>query len=273
MAKRNGVKKPEEGLIFRESEIVEQHKEKVNSVLNTEIKVIAKNESQKELIRSIKGNEITICTGKAGTGKTYVSLAFALQLLRNRNNKFNKLYLIKSVTTLRDEGVGFLKGSLQEKLEPFMWSFYINMEKMMGETEMRQLLDYQLVRPFPLAYARGTTLDNALIIADEMQNVSLDNARTLLTRIGKNSKMMLLGDSNQIDLKIKKGSSLEPLMSMFNGVENIGCVRMDDNDVNVRNPLINIIEEKFKYYVDGDNSNHKIPRPKIEPEYIRNENK
>ena len=250
MAKRNG-KKPEEGIFLTEKEKTARAKENVNSVLNTEIKVIAKNESQKELIRSIKGNEITICTGKAGTGKTFVSLALALGLLKQKTSKFSKLYLVKSVTTLRDEGVGFLKGSLQEKLEPFMWSFFINMEKMMNETEMKQLLEYDVVRPFPLAYARGTTLDNALIIADEMQNVSTDNARTLLTRIGKNSKMILLGDSNQIDLKNKEESSLEPLLKMFNGVEKIGCVRMDDNDINIRNPLINIIEEKFKFYYEN----------------------
>ena len=251
MAKRNNGKKLEDDILITEQDFLNRAKEKVNSVLSTEIKVIAKNESQKELIRSIKSNEITICTGKAGTGKTFVSLALALGLLKQATTKFSKLYLVKSVTTLRDEGIGFLKGSLQEKLEPFMWSFFINMEKMMGESDMKQLLDYGIVRPFPLAYARGTTLDNALIIADEMQNVSTDNARTLLTRIGKNSKMILLGDSNQVDIKNKSESSLEPLLRMFNDVEKIGCVRMDDNDINVRNPLINIIEEKFKFYYEN----------------------
>jgi len=247
MAKKNGRT---ETFVISEKEKVEREKEKVNSVLNTEFKVIAKNESQKELIRSIKKNEITICTGKAGTGKTFVSLAFALGLLKANNNPFNKLYLVKSVTTLKGEEVGYLKGTLQEKIEPFMWSFLINMEKLMDDSMVKQLFDYDLIRPFPLAYARGTTLDNCIIIADEMQNVALDNARTLLTRIGKNSKMILLGDSNQIDLRNKVESSLEPLLAMFNGIEQIGCIRMNDNDVNVRNPLINIIEEKFKFYYE-----------------------
>jgi phosphate starvation-inducible PhoH-like protein len=244
MAKR----KIEEGIVLTEKEILERAKEKVNSVLNTEFKVIAKNESQKELIRSIKKNEITICTGKAGTGKTYVSLAFALGLLKAKNNPFNKLYLVKSVTTLKGEEVGYLKGTLQEKIEPFMWSFLINMEKFIDDSTIKMLMDYDLIRPFPLAYARGTTLDNCIIIADEMQNVALDNARTLLTRIGKNSKMILLGDSNQIDLRNKVESSLEPLLDMFNSVEKIGTIRMNDKDINVRNPIINTIEEKFKEY-------------------------
>lgn len=246
MAKRNSIKQGE--IIFL-SEILRQ-KEKINSVLNTEIKVIAKNESQKELIRSIKGNEITICTGKAGTGKTYVSLAFALSLLKARSNNFNKLYLVKSVTTLKGEEIGYLKGTLKDKIEPFMWSFLINMEKMIEDNVIAQLIESDLVRPFPLAYARGTTFDNAIIIADEMQNISLDNARTLLTRIGKNSKMILLGDSNQIDLRNKNETSLEPLMKMFNNVKEIGCIRMNDKDFNVRNPIINIIEEKFKKYYE-----------------------
>lgn len=240
----------DEDFILSEKEILERAKEKVNSVLNTEFKVIAKNESQKELIRSIKNNEITICTGKAGTGKTFVSLAFALGLLKARNNNFNKLYLVKSVTTLKGEEIGYLKGTLQEKIEPFMWSFLINMEKLIDDSIINQLLENDLVRPFPLAYARGTTLDNAIIVADEMQNVSLDNARTLLTRIGKDSKMVLLGDSNQIDLKNKDESSLDPLLAMFSGVEKIGCIKMNDKDVNVRNPLINIIEDKFKFYYE-----------------------
>jgi len=247
MAKRNG-KRQEEGLVFSEVEVIARAKEKVNSVLNTEIKVIAKNESQKELIRSIKGNEITICTGKAGTGKTFVSLAFALGLLTAKNNPFQKLYLVKSVTTLKGEEIGYLKGTLQEKIEPFMWSFIINMEKMVDDGVIKNLIDEDFVRPFPLAYARGTTLDNSLIIADEMQNVSLDNARTLLTRIGTNSKMVLLGDSNQVDLKNKSESSLEPLLKMFGNINKIGCVRMNDKDANVRNPLIDVLEEGFKKY-------------------------
>jgi len=136
-----------------------------------------------------------------------------------------------------------------------MWSFLINMEKLLDDSTIKQLIDHDLVRPFPLAYARGTTLDNAIIIADEMQNVVLDNARTLLTRIGKNSKMILLGDSNQVDLKNKTESSLEPLLGMFDNIEKIGCVRMNDNDVNVRNPIITILEEKFQEYYANNYTN------------------
>jgi len=235
-----------------ETEIRNRNKEKINNVLFTEIKVIAKNESQRELIRSIKNNEVTICTGKAGTGKTYVSLAFALNLLKSNNNNFDKLFLIKSVTTLKGEEIGYLKGTLQEKIEPFMWSYFLNLEKIVSDEIITTLFVEKIVRPIPLAYARGITLDNAIIIGDEMQNISLENARTLVTRIGENSKIILIGDSNQIDLKNKKESSLVPLLSMFEDIDKIGCIWMNDNDENIRNPLIDIMEEKFKLYYENE---------------------
>jgi len=223
-------------------------KEEIGKLLPNDIKIIAKNESQKKLINSIKNNEITICAGRAGTGKTFVAIAYALSLLRKSSNRFKKIYLVKSVTTLKGEELGFLKGDLKEKIDPFMWSFYINMEKLILESSMKTLLDKDIIRPFPLAYMRGASLDDCIIIADEMQNVTLDNSLTLLTRIGSNSKLILLGDINQIDMKNKHESSLEILLDMFEEVQNIGVIRMSNEDTNVRNPLIAVIEEKYLEY-------------------------
>lgn len=223
-------------------------KEQISKLLPKNIKIISKNDSQKKLINSIKNNEITICAGPAGTGKTYVAVAYALSLLRKTNNRFKKIYLIKSVTALKGEELGFLKGDLKEKFDPFMWSFYINMEKIIISSSMKTLLDDDIIRPFPLAYIKGSSLDDCIIIADEMQNISFDNSRTLLTRIGSNSKLIVLGDINQIDMKNKSDSSLEQLLGLFNDVQNIGVIRMSKEDTNVRNPLINIIEEKYDNY-------------------------
>lgn len=228
---------------------IEMIKREIAKYLPNDIKIIAKNESQKMLINSIKNNEITICAGRAGTGKTYVAMAYALSLLRKSSNRYKKIYLVKSVTTLKGEELGFLKGDLKEKIDPFMWSFYINMEKLVLESTVKQLIDTNVVRPFPLAYMRGVSLDDCIIIADEMQNVNLDNSQTLLTRIGSNCKMIVLGDVNQIDMKDKADSSLRALVEMFEGVDNIGVIRMDEADENVRNPLIKIIEEKYKQYL------------------------
>jgi phosphate starvation-inducible PhoH-like protein len=245
MPKKN---KTNTSLGFTKKGVKDEKKEIIKSIITRDVKVVGKNESQKELIRSFKDNEITICTGKAGSGKTYLALAYALDLLRKTSNYYQKIYLIKSVTTLKGEEVGYLKGNLEEKIKPFMWSFTINMEKMHESHVVDQLLEAKVIEPLPLAFARGASLDNCIIIADEMQNISLDNSRTLLTRIGENSKMILLGDSNQIDLKNKKESSLDTLLQIFDGVEGIGTIRMSDEDKNVRNPIIDVIESKYEEY-------------------------
>jgi len=155
------------------------------------------------------------------------------------------IYLVKSVTTLKGEELGYLKGDLKDKMDPFMWSYYINMEKLIIESSMKTLLEKEIIRPFPLAYMRGVSLDDCIIIADEMQNVTLDNSLTLLTRIGSNTKLILLGDINQIDMKNKHDSSLEQLLNMYVNTDNIGVIEMSNEDVNVRNPIIAVIEEKY----------------------------
>ena len=192
------------------------------------------------------------------THNTFVALAYALSLLRKTENRYKRIYLVKSVTTLKGEEIGFLKGDFKEKIEPFMWSFYINMEKVIHESSIKVLIDKEIIRPFPLAYIRGSSLDDCIIIADEMQNVTLDNSKTLLTRIGSNAKLILLGDTNQIDLKIKSESSLNVLLKMFNDVENIGVIEMDKDDVNIRNPLITIIENKFKEHLESNKTKKQV---------------
>jgi phosphate starvation-inducible PhoH-like protein len=229
--------------------IITRVKEGISELIPNDIKILARNESQKNLINSIKNNEITICAGRAGTGKTYVAIAYALSLLRKPTNRYKKIYFVKSVITLKGEELGFLKGDLKEKIDPFMWSFYINMEKLILESSMKTLIANNVIIPFPLAYMRGATLDDCIIIADEMQNVTLDNSLTLLTRIGSNCKLILLGDINQIDMKDKSESSLETILSMFEDVQNIGVIHMSKEDKNVRNPLIDIIEAKFLEYM------------------------
>jgi len=227
---------------------INEVKQAIKRLINKDTKIIAKNESQKKLIQSIKQNEITVCAGPAGTGKTFVALALALSLLRKENNRYKTIYLVKSVTTLKGEEVGYIKGDLMDKIEPAMWSFFINIEKMILKSTLNSLMAQDIIVPVPLAYIKGASLDDCIIIADEMQNVSLDNSRILLTRIGSNCKLIVLGDINQIDLRNKKDSSLEVLLSLFDGVSDIRVVEMSKEDTNVRNPLINVIEDKYDEY-------------------------
>jgi len=228
-------------------------KKEIETLIPKNIRIKAKNDNQIKLINSIRNNQITIAAGPPGTGKTFVSVAYALSLLRKQENRFKNIYLVKSVTTLKNEEVGYLKGGLQEKIEPVMWSFLINMEKLITAKNIDTLMDKEIIRPVPLAYVRGASLDNCIIIADEMQNVSLDNSRTLLTRIGSDCKLILLGDVNQIDIRNKKESSLEKLLDIFNDTEDFGVINMDLNDAeNVRNPLITTIENKYNEYYESN---------------------
>lgn len=230
-------------------------KSAIKNLIPKDTKIIAKNESQKKLIQSIKKNEITVCAGPAGTGKTFVALALALSLLRKDGNRFKTIYLVKSVTTLKNEEVGFIKGDLKDKIDPAMLSFYINIEKLVLKNTFTGLIAQDIIRPFPLAYIRGVSLDDCIIIADEMQNVTFDNSRTLLTRIGSNCKMIVLGDINQVDMKNKSESSLDVLLNMFDDVDKMGVIRMSEEDKNIRNPLINVIEEKYKEYIAANPTN------------------
>lgn len=244
-------KKATEDFEISKIDINAREKEKINNIITENVKLKAKNDSQLRLLKSMKENQITICNGVAGSGKTICSIFMALNLLKDRGNNYQKIFLVKSVTTLKGEEIGFLKGDLREKIDPFMESFKNNASKLFKNTNVNSLFETSIIKFLPLAYIRGTNLDNCIVILDELQNVSIDNARTLMTRIGENCKIICLGDSNQIDLKNKKDSSLDVVFNIFNNVDDIGCILMDINDENCRNPIIKIIETKFKEFHDG----------------------
>ena len=223
------------------TEVVNEDSFKV-AHLNLKFKPITN--GQHNLENQIRKNTLTFCKGPAGTGKTFVSIAVALQLLKE-NPEINKICLVKSVSTLPDEEVGFLKGTLLEKMDPVMWSFIANFEKLIGEKVTNILKEKGIVEIKPIAYLRGVSLDNAIILVDETQNISVQNMRTILTRLGKNSKMIFLGDTQQIDIRNRKLSSLDFLFKHFTEVQDLGFVELTDEDI-VRNPLIKRIEKKFR---------------------------
>lgn len=252
MAKTTNKKKKDDTFEITADAVNDREKKIINDMIFERVNLSAKNESQKRLLRSIKENQITICNGVAGSGKTLCSIYMALSLLKDTSNYYQKILLVKSVTVLKNEELGFLKGDIREKVDPFMESFKGNAKKLFNMTNIDSIFESKIIHFLPLAYIRGTNLDNAIVILDETQNVSIDNARTLLTRIGANSKIICLGDTNQIDLKNKKDSSLEVLLKIFEGIDDIGCITMDENDENCRNPIIKTIEEKFKSYTNNN---------------------
>ena len=246
MGRRKFKEIPEEDLQELNNFLEKSNKQESVLLSTLNVNVKCKTENQKKLINSIKENEITICSGLPGTGKTFLSCAQALKLLKSRNPaKYKRIVLIKSVTTLKNEEIGFLKGSLEEKMEPYIDSFMDNFRKLIGKSRTNSLRGFGLIEVLPIAFARGRSIDNSIIIIDEAQNISMDNIRTLMTRIGNDSKMIILGDIKQKDIRNKNDSALEVVIEKFKEIDKFGCVELrDPNDV-IRNPIIRIIESIF----------------------------
>ena len=216
----------------------------INKAIDSiQVRVVCKNENQKKVINAIKDNQITIISGLPGTGKTFLACAEALKLLKS--GEYKKIILVKSITELVGESLGTLPGEIGNRLEPFMNSFVDNFEKLIGEDLTKRLFDLGIIKVLPLAYARGRSLDESLIVGDEIQNISINNMHTLLTRIGNNSKMILLGDKKQKDIKNRRESSLEIITEMFKDEEDFGYVELNNPDDIVRNKIIQRIEAKF----------------------------
>ena len=216
--------------------------------LNIDIK--CKNINQKKFINLIADNKIVVAAGPAGTGKTYLACAQALRLLKT-DNKFNKIILVKSVTVLEGEEVGFLKGDIKEKMYPFTISFLDNFHKLVGEGITQIMLDQGIIQILPLAFIRGRSIDNAIIIVDEAQNITQKNMRSTMTRIGTDTKMVITGDTKQIDMKNTKLSSLDLVVKLFSEKDNIGTMVFDKDDI-VRDPIVKLIEETFDEWEENN---------------------
>ena len=220
----------------------EEHSHRVETkntvdIKNIPIRVKCLNEKQKKLKKSIEEKEITIAIGPAGTGKTYLTLITALHLLKSRPEKYKKIVLMNSVVVIRGEELGFLPGTLQEKMEPYMWSYTGNLNKIFGNrTTSKKLMDAGIITIEPIAYVRGNTMDNSIVIIDETQNIDFHTFKTIVTRIGKSSKMVFLGDVEQVDRR-GKDSCLESVFEAFKPSEDVGTVEFVDSEC-VRNPII-----------------------------------
>lgn len=202
-----------------------------------------KNLRQKEFLQAIESNEVTICTGIAGCGKTYLAAYKALKMLEKK--EIEKIVLVKSVTTLPDEEVGFLPGDIHEKLDPFMISFYGNIDKIIGEDQRKRLVKEGKIQIQPLAFIRGINIDNAIVILDECQNLTINTFKSIITRIGQGSKYVIMGDIEQIDIKKKERSVLSKLVELFRESESVGTVSFTNEDC-VRNPIIPYLLDKIK---------------------------
>ena len=208
---------------------------------------------QKEYVDSISQNTVTIGVGPAGTGKTYLAVAAAVAAFRER--KINRIILTRPAVEA-GERLGFLPGDLQSKVDPYLRPLYDALFDMLGAETYQKYLERGNIEVAPLAYMRGRTLDDSVIILDEAQNTSCEQMKMFLTRMGFGSKMVITGDATQIDLPADKLSGLKQAVRVLKNVEGIGICELTDQDV-VRHVMVQRIIKAYADYEDARNEKRK----------------
>src|SRR5258706_8344272 len=205
----------------------------------------AKTPGQKEYISQIKKNDIVFAIGPAGTGKTYLAVAMAVAALRNR--EVMKIILARPAVEA-GESLGFLRGDLKEKVDPYLRPLYDALDDMIPPEKLKTFIERRVIEVVPLAYMRGRTLNNAFVILDEAQNASSMQMKMFLTRLGANSKAIITADITQIDLPVKTISGLVQIQDILKHIEGIEFVYFHRNDV-VRHKLVkDIIDAYDKFH-------------------------
>jgi phosphate starvation-inducible PhoH-like protein len=204
-----------------------------------------KNDKQQEFYDLMEEKEIIICSGPAGVGKSYLTVLKSLELLAAPDNEFYKI-VITTPAVEADEKHGFLPGDIHEKMAPYTYSTLYLIEKIIGKKSTQALMDTQHIQIMPLAYMRGINVDHSILIAEEFQNSTHRQTKTLLTRIGWKSKFIISGDLEQSDrYKDTSQTGLYDALERLKNMEEIGTFRFEEVDV-VRNPVIAKILETYK---------------------------
>jgi len=225
-------------------------KDFINSVIKKKQKSKFLSDEQKDYYDILISNQITICSGPAGVGKSYISMKAAVDLLMDPSNSYEKIIIVRPAVEA-EEKLGSLPGNLEEKLDPYIFPSYYLLNKIIGKDAREKLKEAEIIEVFALAYMRGMNIDNSILIFEEAQNATPNQIKLLLTRIGYNSKFFISGDLEQTDrYKDKKQSGLYDALQRFNSVNDIGIYDFR-NAKNVRNPLIGKILERY----DEENRN------------------
>lgn len=202
----------------------------------------AKSPGQDKYLAAIREHDITVGIGPAGTGKTYLAVAAAVEAL---NRKSVRRIILTRPAVEAGEALGFLPGDIQEKVDPYLRPLYDALEDMMPADRVRRAIDEQLIEVAPLAYMRGRTLSDAFLILDEAQNTTTAQMKMFLTRLGLNSKTVITGDKTQIDLPRPQDSGLLEIEDILRDVDGIEFVYLDDADV-VRHRLVKEIIRAYR---------------------------
>ena len=220
-----------------------------NAFSNIEIRtprktIKARGKNQQEYIKKIYSRELVFGIGPAGTGKTFLAVACAVDALLNE--KVKRIVLIRPAVEA-GEKLGFLPGDLSQKVDPYLRPLYDALYEMLGMERVNKLIEKEIIEVAPLAYLRGRTLNNSFIIRDESQNTTQDQMKMVLTRMGFGSKAVINGDLTQIDLPKQSISGLQHVMGVMDGVKEIGVIQFQSNDV-VRHPLVRKIIDAYEKF-------------------------
>lgn len=200
-----------------------------------------KSVNQQKLVQSVRDNDLVFALGPAGTGKTFISVALAVKALKNKQVK--KIIITRPAVEA-GENLGFLPGDLKEKIDPYLRPIYDALNDMVPFEKLKYYMEREIVEIAPLAYMRGRTLNNAFILLDEAQNTTPMQMKMFLTRMGPESKMIVTGDTSQVDLPKNQSSGLKEAVRILNEVKGIGIVELSAKDV-VRHKLVRDIIEAY----------------------------
>ena len=219
-------------------------KDFINSVIKKKQKNKFLSEHQEEYYNILKNNQITVASGPAGVGKSYIAMKAAVDLLMDPNNSYEKIIIVRPAVEA-EEKLGSLPGNLEEKLDPYIFPSYYLLNKIIGKDAREKLKESEVIEVFALAFMRGMNIDNSILVFEEAQNSTPNQMKLLLTRIGFNSKFFISGDLEQTDrYKDIKQSGLYDAIQRFKDVRDIGVYDFRDAK-NVRNPLISKILSKY----------------------------
>ena len=200
--------------------------------------------NQQLLVQTFMQNDLTFALGPAGTGKTYLAVALAVRALKNR--EIRKIILSRPAVEA-GEKLGFLPGDMKDKIDPYLQPLYDALEDMLPQVKLQEMMDHHIIQIAPLAFMRGRTLSDAVVILDEAQNTTPQQIRMFLTRMGWNTKMIITGDMTQIDLPRSQKSGLVEALEILTGIEGIGVVELDRKDI-VRHKLVTRIVNAYEQH-------------------------
>lgn len=203
--------------------------------------IVARTENQQRLVKTFEENDLVFATGPAGTGKTFVAIALAVKALKNK--EIRKIILSRPAVEA-GEKLGFLPGEMKDKLDPYLQPLYDALQDMVPGAKLKEYMENNVIQIAPLAFMRGRTLNDAVIILDEAQNTTTHQIKMFLTRLGMNAKMIITGDVTQIDLPPTATSGLVQAMQILKGVKGIGKVEFEKKDI-VRHKLVQRIVEAY----------------------------